>query len=80
MLLLGYNDSFCSLTWSGNWTLIPVAIGPAIGHVRACHSHGPKVTVSVVSTMARLTVECSINLAIVGRTIQLSPRDLATRH
>ena len=24
--------------WSGNRTPIPVAIGPAIGHVRACHS------------------------------------------
>ena len=32
--------------WSGNRTPIPVAIG----HVRACHSRGDKVTVSVVST------------------------------
>ena len=67
MFLLGYNDSFCSLTWSGNQMPIPMAIGPAIGHVRACHSWG--ATVSVVSTTAQLTVERSIDLAIVGRTM-----------
>ena len=46
---------------------IPMAIGPAIGHVRACHSWG--ATVSVVSTTAQLTVERSIDLVIVGRTM-----------
>ena len=66
-----YNYVHRSGYWSGNRTPIPVAIGPAIGHVRACHSRGAKVTVSVVSTTARLTVfgEHSIDLATVGRTM-----------
>ena len=55
--------------WSGNRTPILVAIGPAIGHVRTCHSRGAKVTVSVVSTTVRLTVERSIHLATVGITM-----------
>ena len=59
----------CSGYWSGNRTPILVAIGPAIGHVRPCHSRGAKVTVSVVSTTARLTIERSIHLATVSRTM-----------
>ena len=55
--------------WFGNRTPIPVAIGPAIGIVQACHSRGAKVTVTVVSTMLRLSVKHSIDLATVGRTM-----------
>ena len=65
-------------------TFTAVAIGPVTGrpfpwllvwglvtYVRACHSRGAKVTVSVVSTTPRLTVfgEHSIDLATVGRTM-----------
>ena len=45
-----------------------VAIGPAISHVRTCHTGDAEVTVSVVSTTVQLTVESSIDLATVGRT------------
>ena len=45
-----------------------MAIGPAYGHVQACHSHGAKVSVFVVNTH-RLTVEHSSDLATVGRTM-----------
>ena len=49
-------------------TPTPLAIGPAIGHVRAYHSRR-KVAVSFVITMTRLTVERSSDLATVDRTM-----------
>ena len=42
---------------TSNRAPIPNAIGPAIGHVRGCHSRSTEVTVSVVGSTARLTVE-----------------------
>ena len=47
----------------------PVAIGPVICHIQACHSRGTQVTVSVVSPMAWLTVERSTDLATVDRAM-----------
>ena len=45
-----------------------MAIDPAIGHMRTCHSRGAKVTVLArISTTAQLTVKCSSDLATVGR-------------
>ena len=49
-----------------------MAIGPVIGHVLTCHFRGAEVTVSVVSTTVLLTVESSIDLATVGRTMETS--------
>ena len=50
--------------------LFSMAIDPAIGHVRTCHSHGAKVTVFArISTTVQLVVKCSSNLATVGRTM-----------
>ena len=46
-----------------------MAIGPSIGHVRTCHSHGAEVTVTVLSTTVRLTIKSSIDLVTVGRTM-----------
>ena len=50
--------------------LFSVAIDPAIGHMRTCHSRGTKVTVLArISTTTQLTVKCSSDLATVGRTM-----------
>ena len=46
-----------------------MAIGPAIGDVRKCHSRGAEVMVTVVSTTVRLTIKSSIDLVTVGRTM-----------